>query len=269
MSHVSIDALHSFMASACLIYASLPAAFAGAFGALWFASHLFSVHETSIYASVEQDPPPQLEEHTQTTLSTSSQLVVARRAMSAAGSAENRRTRPSPSQLDARPPAAQPINVTAPQLHRSTPQPHTAPAPHREVRVPRSALPRTVDVCFLALGPPSQIDYSTSIIRNIEAQSARRGTVRYHLLVDRSPSHLRAQMHVRAAWRGVPKRRVFMHTVSDISADAKALYRALSRTATGPGPIYLYKPLLHLVRPLRAPSKHGPTLGHSRPHRRR
>ena len=30
---------------------------------------------------------------------------------------------------------------------------------------------------------------------------------------------------------------------------SRAFYRALSRTATGPGPIYLYKPLLHLVLP--------------------
>ena len=237
------------MASACLIYASLPAAFAGAFGALWFASQLFSVHETSIYASVELDAPTQHAEHTQRTLPTRRQLVRARGAMSAGGSAANHRTLPLPSQPIARPPAVQPTNVTTLQLHRSMPQPHTAPVPHREVRSPRSALPRMVDVCFLALGPSTQIDYSTSIIRNIEAQSARRGSVRYHLLVDRSPSHLRAQMHLREAWRGVPKRRVFMHTVADISADAKALYRALSRTATGPGPIYLYKPLLHLVLP--------------------
>ena len=30
--------------------------------------------------------------------------------------------------------------------------------------------------------------------------------------------------------------------------DAQMLYRALSSSATGPGPLYLYKPLLHLVR---------------------
>ena len=54
---------------------------------------------------------------------------------------------------------------------------------------------------------------------------------------------------MRPKWRGVPKRRVFLHTISDISYDAKILYAKLSRTATGPGPIYLYKPLLHLVLP--------------------
>ena len=113
----------------------------------------------------------------------------------------------------------------------------------------RALLPSTVEVCFLALGKPTQIDYSTTIIRNIEAQSTTRGSVRYHLLVDQSPTLLRAQMHVRPKWFGVPKRRVFMHTIADIPASVKALFKRLSSTATGPGPIYLYKPLLHLVLP--------------------
>ena len=106
-----------------------------------------------------------------------------------------------------------------------------------------------IDVCFLALGKSSQIDYSTTIIRNIEAQSPRRSRMRYHLLVDQPTQALREAMHTRRKWRGVPKRRVFLHTIASISTAARTLYRQLSRTATGPGPIYLYKPLLHLVLP--------------------
>ena len=111
-----------------------------------------------------------------------------------------------------------------------------------------ATVPAPIDVCFLALGPPSQIDASTSIIRNIEAQSARHA-VRYHLLVERAPEQLRAAMRSRRVWRGVPKKRVHLHTTSGVPVAAAALYRQLSRTATGPGPIYLYKPLLHLVLP--------------------
>ena len=112
------------------------------------------------------------------------------------------------------------------------------------------AMRRTVvDVCFLALGKPTQIDFSTSIIRNIEAQAVN-STARYHLLVDKSVRELRREMQTRTAWRGVPKRRVFLHSVADIAPKATALYRRLCRHATGPGPIYLYKPLLHLVLPV-------------------
>jgi hypothetical protein len=105
-----------------------------------------------------------------------------------------------------------------------------------------------VDVCFLALGPPKQMDASTTIIRNIEAQSTN-STVRYHLLVDKPVRTLRREMHTRAAWRGVPKRRVELHSLLDVPASAHAAHRRLSRTATGPGAIYLWKPLLHLVLP--------------------
>ena len=73
--------------------------------------------------------------------------------------------------------------------------------------------------------------------------------MRYHLLVDQPTQALREAMHTRRKWRGVPKRRVFLHTIASISTAARTLYRQLSRTATGPGPIYLYKPLLHLVLP--------------------
>ena len=104
-----------------------------------------------------------------------------------------------------------------------------------------------IDVCFLALGPPTQIDFSVSIIRNIEAHSSL--PVRYHLLVDRPRKELRAQMHARAAWKGVPKRMVSLHSVKRLGVATKALYKGLASTATGPGPIYLYKPLLHLVLP--------------------
>jgi hypothetical protein len=116
----------------------------------------------------------------------------------------------------------------------------------------RQLLPRStrvpVDVCFLALGAPTQIDMSVSIIRNIEAQSVN-STVSYHLLVDKSPSELRQEMQQRAVWRGLPIDRVHLHTVADIPRKVRDLYRRLSHSATGPGPIYLYKPLLHLVLP--------------------
>lgn len=116
----------------------------------------------------------------------------------------------------------------------------------------RQLLPRStrvpVDVCFLAIGAPTQIDMSVSIIRNIEAQSVN-STVSYHLLVDKSPSELRQEMQQRAVWRGLPIDRVHLHTVADIPRKVRDLYRRLSHSATGPGPIYLYKPLLHLVLP--------------------
>ena len=102
-------------------------------------------------------------------------------------------------------------------------------------------------MCFLALGAPKQIDASASIIRNIEAQTS--SAVRYHLLVDQPREALRKQMHEAAAWRGVPKRKITLHSARRISSSTRALYRRLSSTATGPGPIYLYKPLLHLVLP--------------------
>ena len=105
-----------------------------------------------------------------------------------------------------------------------------------------------IDVCFLALGPPTQIDMSTTIIRNVEAQSIV-SQVRYHLLVDKSPTRLRREMQSREKWRGVPKERVYLHTIAEIPASVRTLYDRLSHTATGPGPIYLYKPLLHLVLP--------------------
>ena len=113
---------------------------------------------------------------------------------------------------------------------------------------PAQAARVSVDVCFLALGKPTQIDMSVSIIRNIEAQSTN-STVHFHLLVDKSPTELRREMRQREVWRGLPTDRVHLHTVAEIPRRAKDLYRRLSRSATGPGPIYLYKPLLHLVLP--------------------
>ena len=107
-----------------------------------------------------------------------------------------------------------------------------------------------VEICFLALGPAVQMDRSATVIRNIDAHSQRRNAVRYHLLVDQSPSMLRARMRLfGSTWRGISRRRVLLHSVNDAPPVARQLYKQLSRTATGPGPIYLYKPLLHLVLP--------------------
>jgi len=108
-----------------------------------------------------------------------------------------------------------------------------------------------VEVCFLAMGKPTQVDYAVSIIRNIEAHAAN--DVRYHMLVDKPPAPLEAQMRARAVWRGLPMERIRLQSVLDMSESAKTLYKALSATATGPGGLYLYKPLLHLVLPRSVP----------------
>jgi len=108
-----------------------------------------------------------------------------------------------------------------------------------------------VEVCFLAMGKPTQVDYAVSIIRNIEAHAAN--DVRYHMLVDKPPAPLEAQMRARAVWRGLPMERIRLQSVVDISGSARAMYTALRATATGPGGLYLYKPLLHLVLPRTVP----------------
>ena len=42
-----------------------------------------------------------------------------------------------------------------------------------------------------------------------------------------------------------------MYRIQDAPSSAKALHRNLSRSAHGPGGVYLWKPLLHLILPLR------------------
>jgi hypothetical protein len=129
----------------------------------------------------------------------------------------------------------------------------TRPRSQRRMRQQRSeagGASEVVEVCFLALGPAVQMDRSAPVIRNIDAHSQRPKTVRYHLLVDQPTAVLRARMRLfGATWRGIAKRRVHLHSVGDAPPVAQSLYKQLSRTATGPGPIYLYKPLLHLVLP--------------------
>lgn len=115
----------------------------------------------------------------------------------------------------------------------------------------RRPLLEMVEVCFLAMGKPTQVDYAVSIIRNIEAHAAN--DVRYHMLVDKPPAPLEAQMRARAVWRGLPMERIRLQSVVDISGSARAMYTALRATATGPGGLYLYKPLLHLVLPRTVP----------------
>tara|TARA_B110001452_G_scaffold41582_1_gene31859 strand:- start:2143 stop:3393 length:1251 start_codon:yes stop_codon:yes gene_type:complete len=112
-----------------------------------------------------------------------------------------------------------------------------------------TAAPRLemIEVCFLAMGKPTQVDYAVSIIRNIEAHAA--SDVRYHMIVDKPPAPLAAQMRQRSVWRGLPMDRVRLQTIADMPSEARTLYKALSKTATGPGPLYLFKPLLHLVLP--------------------
>ena len=114
---------------------------------------------------------------------------------------------------------------------------------------PRLAAVAPVEVCFLALGPPTQMDSAVSIIRNVEAHAS--GGVLYHLVVDKPTDDLRRQMQARAAWRGLPLKRVRLHDVRQMAPADAALYSKLKSTATGPGPLYLYKPLLHLVLPKR------------------
>ena len=117
--------------------------------------------------------------------------------------------------------------------------------------VAQPGLRELIEVCFLAMGKPTQVDYAVSIIRNIEAHAAN--DVRYHMLVDKPPAPLEAQMRARAVWRGLPMERIRLQSVLDMSESAKTLYKALSATATGPGGLYLYKPLLHLVLPRSVP----------------
>lgn len=129
------------------------------------------------------------------------------------------------------------IPLVATRISHLSPPASTSPARlrhHARLHVPQ-------------VGPPKQIDYSISIIRNIRAQSASR--VRFHLLVDRPVEKLRRQMMTAPQWRGVPKSKVLLHSINDISSKARMLYRRLSSTATGPGGIYLYKPLMHMVLP--------------------
>ena len=76
-------------------------------------------------------------------------------------------------------------------------------------------LPEMVEVCFLAMGKPTQVDYAVSIIRNIEAHAAN--DVRYHMLVDKPPAPLEAQMRARAVWRGLPMERIRLQSVVDMS----------------------------------------------------
>ena len=123
------------------------------------------------------------------------------------------------------------------------------PPPSDQPKAAATLRQRTpIDVCFLALGKPTQIDMSISIIRNIEAHSIN-STVNFHLLVDKSPRVLREQIRRRTIWQGLPVDRVHLHTVASIPSHVRDLYRRLSSSATGPGPIYLYKPLLHLILP--------------------
>ena len=99
--------------------------------------------------------------------------------------------------------------------------------------VAQPGLRELIEVCFLAMGKPTQVDYAVSIIRNIEAHAA--ADVRYHMLVDKPPAPLTAQMREREVWRGLPMERVRLQSIADMSGSARRLYRALSATATGPG----------------------------------
>ncbi len=102
-----------------------------------------------------------------------------------------------------------------------------------------------VHVCFVAMGGSSRLDPATAIIRNIEAMSAEPELMRYHLIVtERIADDL---VRTRPAWRGVPLERTHQHPLSRISGEARKLHARISATATGPGPIYLWKPLLYLI----------------------
>ena len=50
-------------------------------------------------------------------------------------------------------------------------------------------------------------------------------------------------------WQGVPRTRLWLHAERDLASSTRKLWSALSSQATGPGPLYLYKPLLHLILP--------------------
>ena len=107
----------------------------------------------------------------------------------------------------------------------------------------------SVDVCFIAVKQRWQADAAAPVIRNLEATSRRPVSTRYHIVVDERRAPLRARMKAHANWRGVPVARTWLHSTLRIAAEARSLYTRLIRTATGPGPLYLWKPLLHLVLP--------------------
>jgi len=93
------------------------------------------------------------------------------------------------------------------------------------------------------------MESSVSIIRNIEALASRAESIRYHLVVDRSPSMLRLSLSRRSSWHGMPLNRLTLHSVAQLPASVIDLHRRLSSSATGPGPIYLWKPIFHRVLP--------------------
>jgi len=107
-----------------------------------------------------------------------------------------------------------------------------------------SAIP-PIDVLFLAVGANPQLSRAGGTARSVDAHVGRPSPVRYHLLVDAPSQH---PLTSNAAWRPFAGR-VFVHSTACLSAAGAALHRRLSTTATGPGAVYLYKPLLHLLLP--------------------
>lgn len=103
-----------------------------------------------------------------------------------------------------------------------------------------------VDIAFVALRQRLQADVAAPVFRNIEATARRPHSLRYHLLTDEQPAALRSRM---GTWPGVPLERLWVHPVRELPRAALALHGRLSSQATGPGPVYLWKPLLHLALP--------------------
>lgn len=103
-----------------------------------------------------------------------------------------------------------------------------------------------VDCAFVALRQRLQEDVASPVFRNIEATAFRQDSLRYHLVTDEGRAAMRARMR---SWPGVPLERVWLHPIQELSPSTTALHSKLASQATGPGPVYLWKPLLHLVLP--------------------
>ena len=108
-----------------------------------------------------------------------------------------------------------------------------------------------IHICFLATVQKNfqlqlnVFDAASSTIRNIETVSADKESLRYHLVVTSPPAH--GTLTDSWVFRDVPLERIELHAVSEFEPELRELHRQLSSTATGPGGIYLWKPLLHLV----------------------
>ena len=104
-----------------------------------------------------------------------------------------------------------------------------------------------MDVAFASMRQRLKVEAAAPVFHNLEATTKTPDRLRYHFITDEKRATLRARMRT---WRGVPIKRVWLHAVDEVSPSTRLLFKKLSSQATGPGPVYLWKPILHLVLPL-------------------